>query len=236
MSGQPQPTRLLEAFATSAIGDDITLPIPQPSQIGITLGAASLTDGFPPQCFQDPAEGGVLPSGADFNGVLNMATAPSAYLMAGQHPFFDVTLATFMGGYALGATIAGSTTGELWTAIDDGLTNDPDIDPTGWQSNFLLHSVSSLTAGTYTNVPLPGGSDYVIDVDTTGGDITINGFEADQEGQTISWCNIGTGVLRIGALVGATDNQVRMNGTLSIAQNDSGTFRWCGPIGKWVMV
>lgn len=239
MSGQPQPLRLLQAFGINAISADITLPIPQPSQLTINPGAASLNDGFPFSCFEDPATGGVLPSGKDFNGILNMATAPVAYLMAGQLPLFDATLAAFMGGYASGATIAGAVVGATWTAIDDALTNNPDVDPTGWRNNTsLLHFVSSDTTGTYTNVTIPSYSDFIWDFDTTTGDIIINGVEPEFDGQSATFANVGTGInnLKLGANVGAPAAQIRMNTTLTIGPGDSATIRWSGALSKWILL
>lgn len=185
MSGQPTPPRLLQAFATSAIGDDITDPIPQPSQVTITPGAASLNDGFPPSCFLDPASGGVLPSGADFNGILFMISAIAAAVWAGQRNVFDVTLATFMGGYAVGAKLAQvAAPGSTWTNLVDGNTNNPDTGGAGWLSSDVVYSNVALAG--VNNVVLPGPNDYIIDVDCTAGAIAYTGFVGQRDGQTIT--------------------------------------------------
>lgn len=241
MAGQPTPPTLLQAFATAAVADDIVTPIPQPSQVSINPGAASLNDGFPPACFADPAFGGVLPSGADFNGILYMISAWAAYLGAGQPPYFDADLATFMEGYAAGSEIASSTVGTKWTAMLDGLTNDPDSDLTGWRCSVAQHIVSTLTAGTHTNVSFVDGSstplfsDLIVDVDTTAGDVEVDGFVPNANGQRVTWANIGTGLLKIGANVGAPANQVRMGSTLLIGAGDSDTFLWTGSLSKWIL-
>jgi hypothetical protein len=185
MAGQPQPTRLLKAFAADAISDDITLPIPEPSQIAINPGAASLTDGFPPACFADPAAGGVLPSGADFNGVLNMATAAPAYLMAGQRPFYDATLQTFMGGYALGAVLAqAADPTATWTSAVDANMTDPDSGGAGWISSTTVYSAAALTG--LNDVVLPTISDCVIDVDCSGGAKAFTGFAPGRPNQRVT--------------------------------------------------
>ena len=66
--------------------DKITLPfaasgnknvIPVASQIGITGGAASYTDGFPPLTMTPVAAGGIPPSGKDMNGVIYTISAAS---------------------------------------------------------------------------------------------------------------------------------------------------------------
>jgi hypothetical protein len=186
MSGQPTPPRLLQAFGTAAIGDDITDPIPQPSQISINPGAASLNDGFPPACFQDPADGGVLPSGADFNGILFMISAIAAALWAGQRNVFDSTLATFMGGYKLGAKLAQvASPGATWTNLVDGNTTDPDAGGAGWLSSEVVYTAVALTG--VNNVVLPGPSDYIFDVDCTAGAIAYTGFVAQRDGQRLTF-------------------------------------------------
>lgn len=239
MAGQPQPTRLLKAFAADAVSDDITLPIPEPSQISIDPGAASLTDGFPPACFTDPASGGVLPSGADFNGVLNMATGPAAYLMAGQIPFFDSELSDFMDGYAVGATVQSALNQTvLWINVSDGNTNDPDVDSTGWMSNSVLYSTLVPSAGTHNNQALPGWSDYCLDIDTSAGNVTYTGFVALRPGQKLTICNVGANTLTLSPLTGsAAPNQIRMStGGITVLQNDSITIQWIQALQKWVQV
>lgn len=184
MSGQPQPTRLLKAFAADAISADITLPIPEPSQSAITPGAASLTEGFPPACFQDPADGGVLPSGADFNGVLRQATEPAAYLMAGQRPLYDATLQTFMGGYAIGAVLVQAADHtKTWTSLVDGNMTNPDTGGAGWLSSGYVYTAVALAG--VNDVVLPGPHDFIFDVDCTAGAIAYTGFIAQRDGQVI---------------------------------------------------
>lgn len=237
MSGQPAPPRLLQAFATNAISDDITNPIPQPSQFSINPGAASLNDGFPPQTFTDTASGGQLPSGADFNGILFMATAPVAYLMAGQRPLFDATLAAFMGGYAVGAVVAQSADPtQTWTNTVDGNTNDPDAAGLGWVSSTPVYSAVALP-GT-NDIVLPGISDYVIDVDTSSGARTMTGFIAQRPWQKVTLCPTGANSIQFNPLTGsAADNQIRLSaGGISILQNDSINFQYIPSISKWVQV
>lgn len=65
------PSKVPLPFANSGTKN----AIPTASQIGVTPGAASLTDGFPPLTMTPLASGGVPPAGADFNGILNLITA-----------------------------------------------------------------------------------------------------------------------------------------------------------------
>ncbi len=69
-------------FANAA-GPSYITTIPEASQIGITAGAASLTDGFVPLNFQPVGSGGVPPRGVDFNGLLKQITQWSQWQNAG---------------------------------------------------------------------------------------------------------------------------------------------------------
>lgn len=93
-----RPVNLQTPFAAS--GTKNTIPVP--SQIGITPGAASFTDGFPPLTFTPIAAGGVPPAGADFNGILNELSSHTVFQNAGGRYRFDATLAAAIGGYPVG--------------------------------------------------------------------------------------------------------------------------------------
>lgn len=62
-------------------------------------GRASLTEGFPPITQTPIAEGGIPPSRADFNGILNIATMLPFFLQQGGYYTFDATVSTLIGGY-----------------------------------------------------------------------------------------------------------------------------------------
>lgn len=237
MAGQPQPPRLVEAFAINAGVGFITKPFPVASQIGITPGAASLNDGFPPSTFLDPVDEGVLPSGEDFNGLGYLVTAPVAYLMAGQLPVYDATLQTAMGGYAVGARIQQATnTSAVWISTVNGNMTNPDTGGAGWLSSVPLYSAAALP-GT-NDVVLPGFSDYVIDIDTTSGARTITGFVAQREWQKITLCTTGVNTVQYNPLTGsAAANQIRLSvGGIAVIQNDSVTFQHVPTINKWVQI
>ena len=68
------PTKITVPFANT--GSKNTIPVP--SQISVTPGAASYTDGFPPLTMTPKASGGVPPFGQDMNGILYaITTAPA---------------------------------------------------------------------------------------------------------------------------------------------------------------
>ena len=126
------PTKLSTPFASGA-GTGFIRTIPAASQIGITPGAASLVDGFPPVCFQPPASGGVPPSGADFNGVLNALSAWTVWKGAGGSVQYDAALATAIGGYPKGAMLgSANSAGLFWINTVESNTTSPDAGGAGW--------------------------------------------------------------------------------------------------------
>lgn len=106
--------------------------IPTASQIGIQNGAASLTDGFPPDTMLTPGAGGVPPFGQDFNGILKWVTQCCQAMQAGFFPKFDGTLSTAIGGYWNGAVIRSNDGHTLWLSTADNNTNDPNSVTTNW--------------------------------------------------------------------------------------------------------
>jgi hypothetical protein len=121
-------------FASSA-GAGFIRAIPQASQIGITNGAASLTDGFPPLNFTPIAAGGVPPFGEDFNGLMNQVTLWNQWQEAGGPIIYNGTFQTAVGGYANGAIVQSAILpGKLWmSSVDNNMTN-PDTLGANWTS------------------------------------------------------------------------------------------------------
>jgi hypothetical protein len=125
------PTNFQLPFGNSATGTYIRA-IPVASQIGILAGAASLTDGFPPVCFADPLAGGVPPSGADFNGILNEITANIQWWGAGGYPKRNATFSAAIGGYPNGAILQSADNAGYWISTADNNTSDPDANGANW--------------------------------------------------------------------------------------------------------
>jgi hypothetical protein len=121
MQASQIPTRIPLAFAASGTKN----AIPTASQIGITPGAASLTDGFPPLTFTPISSGGVPPAGADFNGILNLITAVEQWQCAGGWFTFNAAFSTAIGGYPKYATLIGAS-GISYTNLADNNTTDPE--------------------------------------------------------------------------------------------------------------
>ena len=132
MQASQIPLKFQIPFANNA-GSGYIRPVPQASQIGITPGAGSLTDGFPPVCFQPVGAGGVPPSGQDFNGLLNQITAWIRWSSAGGPVYYDPTFSASIGGYPQGAILpAAGSIGSFWISTVDNNVTDPDTGGAGW--------------------------------------------------------------------------------------------------------
>jgi hypothetical protein len=136
---------------SSDIPDKIPLPfadsgtknaIPTASQIGITPGAASLTDGFPPLTFTPVSAGGIPPSGADFNGIFNMITAIQQWQSAGGIFKYDSAFSAEIGGYPKGAVLMSDDNASKFISLIDNNTDDPN---SGTSVNWSL--LASATIG-----------------------------------------------------------------------------------------
>jgi hypothetical protein len=169
---------------SSAIPAKIPLPfansgtkntIPTPSQIGITPGAASLTDGFPPLTFTPISAGGIPPAGADFNGIFNMITAVQQWQSAGGIFKYDATFSTAIGGYPAGAILQGSDNETQWLNLADNNTTDPESSPTDWAalSSYGITAVTGLTNANVTLTPAQYGKSIITLAGTLTGNIQI---------------------------------------------------------------
>jgi len=122
------PAKLVEAFAAGGAKNTILVP----SQIGITPGAASWTDGFPPLTMTPVSGGGIPPSGLDFNGILNALSALSIWFNAGAGFTFDAAFAASIGGYPMGARVLQAAQNGYWLNTVDNNSNNPDTGGAGW--------------------------------------------------------------------------------------------------------
>lgn len=126
------PVKFPIPFGASAGGSYIR-QVPTASQVGISAGAASLTDGFPPVTFLPTAGGGTPPWGQDFNGILNQITAWSQWYQAGAPIVYDATFATAIGGYPKNTVLMSAIVpGNYWMATIDSNASDPDAGGAGW--------------------------------------------------------------------------------------------------------
>ncbi len=153
------PQRFPIPFANAAGGAYIR-SVPTASQIGIEDGAASLTDGFPPDTFIPVSAGGVPPFGEDFNGLLNQITAWCRWQAAGGPVAYNSAFSTAVGGYPLGAVLKSTVAGLFWISTAENNTVDPDAGPSAdWTAAVLQRAtVAQIKAGTSdTTVITPKG-------------------------------------------------------------------------------
>lgn len=154
------PTKIETPFATS--GSKNTIPVP--SQIGVTPGAASYTDGFPPLTMTPLASGGVPPFGQDFNGVLYEITKATQWqqAMAGAYAY-DSAFATAVGGYPLGAAVLRSDGLGLWINQTANNSTDPEAGGAGWMPLIQPGATSvTMTGSSVTLTSLQAGKDIII--------------------------------------------------------------------------
>lgn len=139
MQSSNAPTKIAVPFANTS---GARRAIPAASQIGITPGAASLTDGFPPLTRTARLIGGVPPSGLDMNGVLYLLSASDQWGQAGGQPTYDSTFSTAIGGYPLGAVLKSTDGLTWWRCTAENNTSNPDAGGAGWVSDTVLLSAA----------------------------------------------------------------------------------------------
>lgn len=149
MQASNAPTKSPVPFAES--GSKNTIPVD--SQIGITPGLASFTDGFPPLTMTPLAAGGIPPRGQDFNGILYFLSAAARWQQAGGSYSYDATFATDIGGYPKGAVLLASDGQGFWLSTVDSNTTDPDAGGAGWAPAFN-YGIGAATGLTNANVTL----------------------------------------------------------------------------------
>lgn len=118
-----------------------TNPVPVPSQISITPGAASFTDGFPPLCATPVSSGGIPPSKADMDGILFMLSGIDRWVSAGAGFPYSSAFSTAIGGYPIGARVLRAAGSGYWLSIADNNTTDPDTGGAGWIPDRAVSSV-----------------------------------------------------------------------------------------------
>ena len=135
MNLSDMPPRFPIPFANNA-GASYIRSIPQAHQTATGTDApASLEDGFPPECFQPEASGGIPPNGKDFNGILNWLSAVVQWSQAGGPALYDSAFSSANGGYPKNAILASaSTAGLLYVSMIDNNTANPDSNATNWRT------------------------------------------------------------------------------------------------------
>ncbi len=132
MQSTDSPSKVVLPFANA--GGRVIPPVA--SQIGITDGAASLTDGFPPLTRTPITSGGVPPNGLEMNGILYLLSAGVWWLQAGGSAKWDSAFSTAIGGYPLGAVVQSSDNSGWWRSTAENNTTNPDTGGAGWVPHY----------------------------------------------------------------------------------------------------
>lgn len=160
-------------FGNTAGGTYKQVPIPTASQIGVTNGAASLTDGFPPLNFQSVASGGVPPRGKDMNGILYEITGWNRWQQAGGPIQYDAGFSTAIGGYPAGAVLMSNPAGVYWLSTVNNNTSNPDAAGAGWVHLMPVKAPDPTDDSDDTNFVTPAGLAAVL-ADGIPADAIIN--------------------------------------------------------------
>ena len=156
------PGKLVLPFASA--GNKNSIPVD--SQIGITPGAASLADGFPPLTMTPVAAGGVPPSGLDMNGILYELSNVIRWANAGGGYTYDADFATDsnVGGYPKGARVLRADGSGYWFNTADGNETDPDSPSgTGWVPDFTTGAATvAMASANVTLTPVQYGKPIIV--------------------------------------------------------------------------
>ena len=169
------PGKLVLPFANA--GGKNTIPVA--SQIGITAGAASLVDGFPPLTRTPIAAGGVPPSGLDMNGIIYELSAVIRWANAGGGYPFDNTFATDtnVGGYPKGARIMRADGAGYWYNTTDNNVTDPESSgaaAAGWVPDFTTGVAAvTMTSANVTLTPAQYGKPTIVITGALTGNLNL---------------------------------------------------------------
>lgn len=153
--------------------------IPVGSQIGITDGAASLTDGFPPVTRTPISAGGTPPSGLDMNGILYSLSAACRWSAAGGGYAYDAAFAADgnVGGYPKGARVLRSDGLGYWLNTADSQTVDPESSgaaAAGWVPDVTAGSTTVAMSGSnVTLTPLQYGKRVIVVTGALSADVNL---------------------------------------------------------------
>lgn len=184
------PAKIPVPFASGA-GASYIRTIPIPSQIGINNGAASFTDGFPPDCFVAAGAGGYPPDGRDFQYILNILSQWVQWQNAGGRVAYDVNFCAAIGGYPNGAVLQSADTTGFWHSTADSNYSSPEVGsssftgsisgttltvtgtPTGTIAIGQVLSGTGITANTL--ITAGSGTSWTVSISQTAASTTIAG-------------------------------------------------------------
>lgn len=165
------PSTILQPFATGGSKNAI------PNTTNPTPGGASLVDGFPALTRTPIQSGGVPPSGLDFNGIFNLITQHSSWLMGGGLYKFDSTVATFVGGYKKGATLQSNDQLSVYISLVDNNSVDFNSTPSSIGVQWAAYA-GAAAANATTTVSTTGGSTTLTTTQAAADIISVTGVLA----------------------------------------------------------
>jgi hypothetical protein len=157
---------------------------------------ASLVDGFPPETFTPLESGGVPPSGADINGILNQISAWARWFAAGGAVVYDPDFQAAIGGYPKNARVHSATVSpRVWICTADNNMSNPDSGGEGWVSDVAMSYQDFTSAGSGT-VTVPTWSSHA-EVSVVGGGAGGAGGNATRAGGGGGAGGYATGVIAV---------------------------------------
>ena len=202
MQSSQIPSKFQIPFANGA-GSGYIRQIPVASQISVTPGAASLTDGFPPLTFISEGSGGIPPFGQDMNGILNEITAWIQWGNAGAPVIYDATFSAAIGGYPKGTILTSAAGGSWWLSTAENNATDPDTGGAGWL--YLSYGLTyagnpngnvagvAATNGALASSLLWDTTHSLLWVCTTTGTATTAVWATSSPQAEVYWCGTSTG-------------------------------------------
>jgi hypothetical protein len=151
-------------------GSSYVRQVPTASQIGVSNGAASMQDGFPPNCFVAVAAGGAPPWGQDMNGILRQVTQWGQWQQAGAPIVYDSTFQSQIGGYPAGAIVQLSANGPEFMSTVDNNTVAPAVGVAGWMPLVTFGGNVETVSATGTLTAVNAG---LVLVNAASGNITL---------------------------------------------------------------
>lgn len=149
------PTIITVPFASGA-GSGYRNTLPIPSQIPVTPGLASWTDGFPPLTMTQPGAGGIPPYGQDMNGLGYALSTINQWTQLGYVAAFSSSVSTSIGGYPQGACLGMLNGLGYWLNQADNNTTNPDATgAANWIAILSNAGKSTIAVASGTVIPDP---------------------------------------------------------------------------------
>lgn len=147
-----KPATIVEPFAVN--GQKNTIPV----ATNATPGGASFNDGFPALTMTPVSQGGIPPSGKDFNGILNAITQHLAWVNGGGQYTFDATLSAFTGGYPVGAVLQSDDGTSSYINAQANNTTNFNMTPASIGVSWLPFGGAAVSSQGTTSVATTGGT------------------------------------------------------------------------------